>query len=333
MQHLQRRNSFRLLVLLFLLILLLVVLVASCCLGAYEADLATVFRVIFSDHESTAHKIIFNVRVARNLVAACAGLCLALSGAILQGVMQNPLASPNIIGVSSGAGLGAMMVLVVAPHLSYLLTPVAFLAGLATTILIYTLSYKNGINPLYMVLAGIAVSSLLSAFNRAILIFYSDRVQSALGFMVGSLASRTWVHFRMIWPYAFFGLIIAFLLSGKLNILTLGDDMAKGLGLKVNLARTVFIMLASLLAAASVSVVGILGFVGLIVPHIARIIIGSDYRFLFPASALMGATLVVLCDTVSRLIFLPMEIPVGISLSIIGVPFFLYLLRRRKHIA
>jgi iron complex transport system permease protein len=330
LNKLKRRKSYRLSVILALLLLLVVVFFVSCSLGAYKVAIPQVFRAIFKEKDSVAHSIIYNVRVARNFVAVCVGICLALSGAILQGVMRNPLASPNIIGVSSGAGLGAMLVLIVAPHLNYLLTPVAFIGGLITTMLIYTLSWKNGINPFRMVLAGIAVSSLLGAFNNAILIFYSDRVQSALGFMVGSLASRTWVHFRMIWPYALFGLVLTFVGAGKLNILAHGDEMATGLGLRVELTRVVFIMLASLLAAASVSIVGILGFVGLIVPHIIRLIIGSDYRYLFPASALLGAIVVVLCDTVSRLIFLPIELHVGIAMSIIGVPFFLYLLRRSK---
>lgn len=328
--ELKRRKSFRLSIIFLFFLLLVIVFFISCSLGAYKATIPQVLKAIFVEKDGVAHSIIYNVRVARNLVAACVGVCLALSGAILQGVMRNPLASPNIIGVSSGAGLGAMLVLIVAPHLNYLLTPVAFVGGLATTLIIYSLSWKNGINPFRMVLAGIAVSSLLGAFNNAILIFYSDRVQSALGFMVGSLAARTWVHFRMIWPYALFGMVATFLSAGKLNILALGDDMATGLGLRVELTRVVFIMLASLLAATSVSIVGILGFVGLIVPHIVRLIIGSDYRYLFPASALLGATVVMLCDTVARIIFSPIEIHVGIAMSIIGVPFFLYLLRRSK---
>ena len=299
-------------------------------MGAYKLTIPEVYRAIFIDTEGVAHSIIWNVRVARNAVAACAGICLALSGAILQGVMRNPLASPNIIGVSSGAGLGAMLVLVVFPNFTYLLTPVAFLGGLGTTILIYSLSWKKGIDPLRMVLAGIAVSSLLGACINAILIFYSDRVQSALGFMIGSLAARTWTHFRIVLPYALAGFLLAWVMSGKLNVLTLGDEMSTSLGLNVEPTRRFFIVLASLLAAASVSVVGILGFVGLIVPHFVRLFIGSDYRYLFPASVFFGAGLVMLCDTFARTMLAPIEIPVGIILAVMGAPFFLYLLRRKS---
>jgi iron complex transport system permease protein len=327
---LQKAKAYRLSIIAAFLLLAVLAFLLSCSIGSYQASIPQVIRAIFVDTEGTARNIIWNVRVPRNLVGACAGACLALSGAMLQGMMRNPLASPNIIGVSSGAGLGAMLVLVVWPQFTYLLTPVAFLGGLGTTILIYSLSYRGGIQPLRMVLSGIAISSLFGAVNNAILIFYSDRVQSALGFMVGSLSAKSWIHVRTIWPYTLVGIILAFVSAPKLNVLTLSEEMAIGLGLKVERTRMFFIALAALLAAASVSVVGIMGFVGLIVPHIVRLLIGSDYRYLLPASVFLGAALVMLCDTLSRTVFMPIEIPVGISLAVLGAPFFLYLLRRRK---
>jgi len=145
--------------------------------------------------------------------------------------------------------------------------------------------------------------------------------------MVGGLSAKSWVHLRVMWPYALFGILLAFILSNKLNILMLGDEIAVSLGLKVERMRLTFIAIAALIAANAVSMVGLLGFVGLIVPHIARMIIGSDYRFLFPASALMGVSLLVLCDTLARTIMDPIEIPVGIIMALLGAPFFLYLLR------
>ena len=330
LQILQKRKTYIVSILILFFVLAILIFLISCSLGAYKASLSEVINAIFIDKEGTSHAIIWNIRVARSLVAACAGVCLSISGAILQGVMRNPLASPNIIGVSSGAGLGAILVLVVAPHLTFLLTPVAFIFGMATTVLIYSLSWKRGIDPLRMVLAGIAVSSLLGAANNTILIFYADRVQSALGFLIGSLAARTWIHFDIIWPYTIIGILLAIISAQKMNILSLGDEMSTGLGLNVERTRLLFIALASLLAATSVSVVGILGFVGLIVPHFVRLLIGSDYRYLFPGSAIFGAGLVMLCDTFSRTIADPIEIPVGIVLSALGAPFFLYLLRRRS---
>lgn len=326
---LRKRHLFRVAAIITFAVFTVLVFFFSCGLGAYQATPKEVFRAIFVESEGTSHSIIWNVRVARSAVAACVGACLALSGAILQGVMRNPLASPNIIGVSSGAGLGAMIVLVVLPQYTFLLTPVAFLGGLMTTLVIYTLAWKKGIDPLRIILAGIAVSSLLAAFNNAILIFYSDRVQSALGFMVGSLAARSWVHFRLILPYTLIGSFLAFISAGKMTVLSMGDEMASTLGINIERTRVFFIALAALLAAASVSVVGILGFVGLIVPHVVRLIVGSDFRYLFPASAIFGAGLVIFCDTFARVIAIPIEIPVGIVLSALGAPFFLYLLRNR----
>jgi iron complex transport system permease protein len=255
------------------------------------------------------------------------GICLALSGGILQGVMRNPLAAPNIIGVSSGAAVAAMTVLIVFPNYFYLLTPAAFLGAFITTVLIYILAWKNGIKPMRMILAGVAVSAFLGAVTNTMMIFYPDRVQGVISFMVGGLIARTWKHFHILWPYTLGGFILVNLFAKRLNVLTLGDEIATGLGLKVEQTRFIFIAAAALLAASAVSVVGLLGFVGLIVPHITRLIIGSDYRFLFPASAFLGAALVIICDTFARLAFDPIEIPVGIIMAALGAPFFLYLLR------
>ncbi len=327
---LRNRHIFQISMIILFAVSALVIFFLSCGLGVYQASPSEVFRAIFIETSGISRSIIWNVRVARSAVAACVGACLALSGAILQGVMRNPLASPSVIGVSSGAGLGAMLVLVVLPEYTFLLTPVAFLGGLVTTLIIYILAWKKGVDPLRMILAGIAVSSLLAAVNNGILIFYSDRVQSALGFMIGSLSARSWVHFRLVMPYAVIGSVLAFIASGRMTVLAMGDEMAASLGVDIERDRLIFIALAALLAAASVSVVGLLGFVGLIVPHVVRLIVGSDYRYLFPASAFFGAGLVILCDTFARLVVKPIEVPVGIVLAALGAPFFLYLLRTQS---
>jgi iron complex transport system permease protein len=179
-------------------------------------------------------------------------------------------------------------------------------------------------------LAGVAVSSLLGAGNNAIMTFYPDKVSGVIGFMVGGLSSTNWKHVDMILPYAILGIILLLFITNKLNILLLGDEVATGLGLNVEATRFFFIIISSLLAGAAVSVVGLLGFVGLIVPHITRLFIGSDYRYLIPATIFSGSAVVVMCDTLARVMFAPMEIPVGIIMSALGAPFFLYLLRRKK---
>ncbi|WP_243259325.1 iron ABC transporter permease [Clostridium sp. 'deep sea'] len=221
----------------------------------------------------------------------------------------------------------ATVSLILLPKLTFMLTPFAFIGALTTTIIIYGLSWKNGIQPLRMILAGIAVSTLLNAFISLILIFYPDRVSDTLGFKIGSLTAITWHEFYQLVPYTVVGFVLAIIVAEKLNVLMLGDDIAGSLGLNVELTRLFLIILSSVLAASAVSIVGLLGFVGLIVPHIARILVGSEHRVLFAASAILGAGLVLICDTISRVIFAPLELPLGIVMSIIGVPFFLYLLK------
>jgi iron complex transport system permease protein len=300
----------------------------SVAVGPVSIPLGDTLAFLLRGSQSIERRIVLNVGLPRAVVAVSVGICLAVSGGILQGVMRNPLASPNLIGISSGAGLMVILVLVVAPTRIHLITPVAFLGALATTVLIYLLAWKGGIRPIKLILAGVAVSFFLGAVQSTLMIFYPDRVHGMLGFMVGGLASVSWDQVRMMWPYAVFGLSAALLFAKRLNILMLGDETATGLGLPVERNRLALIALASLLAGSSVSVVGLLGFVGLIVPHLARMVVGSDYRILFPTSALMGAALVTLCDTVARTVLDPVELPVGILMALIGGPFFLYLLRR-----
>lgn len=323
----QKSHKYKMTVLCVLVLMVVLSFLISVAMGAYKISVKEVLRAIFIDREGLSRNIIWKIRVPRTIIAGIVGVCLSLSGGILQGVMRNPLASPNIIGVSSGAGLAASITLVLFPNYAYLLTPAAFIGAFATTLFIYMLSWKDGINPLRMILSGIAISSLISAIINTILIFYPDRVQNTLGFTIGSLAAKSWIHFRLMWPYALIGFILTLIMAKKINILMLGDEIASSLGLNIERVRMILIIISSLLAASAVSVVGMLGFVGLVVPHITRLIIGSDYRYLFPASALFGASLMMICDTIARTIVEPIELPVGIIMAIIGAPFFLYLLR------
>ncbi len=333
LSHLRERTAFRITVLVMLSAAFVVSLLLSTALGAYSISVGDVLKSIFIDKEGINHQIIWTIRFPRTLVAGLVGVCLSLSGAILQGIMRNPLASPNIIGVSSGAGITGIFILIIFPEFTHLVPILSFAGALATTLLIYLLAWKNGINPMRMILAGVAVSALLGAGINALLIFFPDRVQGVVDFMVGSLSAKTWKHFRMLWPYTLFGTLLVMIFSRRLNVLMLGDEIAVGLGIHVERTRMLFIAISSLLAASAVSVVGLLGFVGLIVPHMTRLIIGSDYRYLIPASALMGASVLVFCDTIARLAFSPMELPVGIIMAMLGAPFFLYLLRGgfKKH--
>ncbi|HMM22739.1 MAG TPA: iron ABC transporter permease [Selenomonadales bacterium] len=296
--------------------------------GAVNIPLYDIAQAVAGNGAGVQGQIIWNIRLPRTLVGALVGLNLALSGAILQAVMKNPLADPHIIGISSGAGLAGIIVLVLLPNMEYLLTPAAFAGALAAASLIYLLAWKGGIRPIRIILAGVAVSAFLGSGISALLVLYGDRVHGALMWMVGGLTARSWPHFQVVLPYSVCGGLLAFLGARQLNVLSLGDEVARGLGLRVELTRIVLTAVAALLAASAVSVAGLLGFVGLIVPHAARLLIGSDYRFLLPASALLGAGVVTLSDTLARTLFSPVEIPVGILMAFIGAPFFLFLLRR-----
>ena len=300
--------------------------------GAVKVSPAEIVKAILFAEDTVHYQVIWNVRVPRTIVGALVGICLSLSGAILQGIMRNPLAGPNIIGVSSGGGLMALIILILFPKYYNLVPLGAFTGALMATLFIYGLSWRMGVHPTRLILAGVAVSSLLNAGINGLITFFPDRVAGVIGFMVGGLSATTWIQVGTIMPYALAGIILAQLLPEKLNILMLGDEVATGLGLNVEKTRFAFIILSSLLAGSAVSVVGLLGFVGLIVPHMARLFIGSDYRYLFPAAVFLGGAVVMLCDTLARVLFAPAEVPVGIIMSALGAPFFLYLLRKKEAI-
>lgn len=322
------RTLWRMLMLVLFVILAAIGCFLSVAKGAADISLSQIFTILLHPQAAPQDQIIWNIRLPRMIVGALVGMNLALSGCILQAVMRNPLADPHIIGISSGAGISGITVMILFPALEYLITPVAFVGAMAAAVAIYILAWKNGIKPVRIILAGVAVSAFLGAGISGLLIFYSDRVNGALMWMVGGLAARSWPHVSIIVPYAVVGLILAVLSSHYLNILQLGDDMAKGLGVHVEITRVVLTAIAALLAASAVSVVGLLGFVGLVIPHISRLILGSDYRYLVPGAAILGVAIVTLSDTFARVVFAPVELPVGIIMAFIGAPFFLFLLRR-----
>ena len=300
--------------------------------GSVEISAEKIFTDLLNfgtaEISQTEQQILENIRLPRTIVAILVGINLSLSGAILQAVMKNPLADPHIIGISSGAGLFGIFFMLVKGDAGALVTPAAFCGAMAAAILIYLLAWKDGIKPIRVILAGVAVSAFFGAGISAMLIFYSDKVHGALLWMVGGLSARSWTHVEILYPYTIFGTILTFLFAKHLNVLQLGDEVAKGLGMRVNLTRTILTAVAALLAASAVCVVGLLGFVGLIIPHTTRLLIGSDYKFLLPCAALLGAGVVTFSDATARIIFSPTELPVGILMAMLGAPFFLYLLRR-----
>lgn len=327
----EKRRKWRILIIGCFLLAALAGFAASLAKGSVTIGGEDVWAAIVSQGQAgTQGQIVWNIRLPRALTALLVGVHLALAGALLQGVMRNPLADPHIIGVSSGAGLAGVIILVLFPHQDYLVTPVAFLGALGAAGLIYLLAWKGNIRPTRIILAGVAVSAFLNAGISSLLVFFSDRVHGALMWMVGGLAARSWPHVELLWPYTLFGATLALCAAARLNLLGLGDEMARGLGIRVEMSRLCLTALAALLAASAVSIVGLLGFVGLIVPHGARLLVGSDYRYLLPASAALGAAMLTWSDLAARTLFSPVEIPVGIIMALAGAPFFLYLLRRES---
>lgn len=323
------RNAWRMTVVLVFLGAALAALVLSMAFGSADITIAKIWHTLWSPTlRDTQDMVIWNIRFPRNIVAALVGANLAVAGAILQAVMKNPLADPQIVGVSSGAGLAGVIILILFPSWEYLVPMVAFVGALAAALMVYALAWRNGIRPTRIILAGVAVAAFLGSGISALLVFYGDRVQGALLWMVGGLSARSWPQVYVLAPYTVVGLILAFLGSRRLTILSLGDETAKGLGLPVEQTRFMMTAVAAFLAASAVSVAGLIGFVGLIIPHIARMIIGTEYRFLLPGSACLGAAVLVVSDTLGRVLFSPVEVPVGIIMAFFGAPFFLWLLRR-----
>ena len=271
-----------------------------------------------------------HVRLPRTLASLLAGAALAVAGILLQAVLGNPLAAPNIIGVNAGAGFAAVLLLAAFPSLSGLVPISAFLGALAASLLVFALAAKTGARRTTILLAGVAVSSMLTAGINAVKTLYPDSLSNANTFLIGGFSGVSMRNLSPAWILIAAALAAAVLTAGNTDVLTLGDETAASLGLNVRATRFFLLVTASCLAGAAVSFSGLIGFVGLIVPHIARRFAGHTHRRLIPAGALLGAALLLICDTFSRILFAPYELPVGILLSLLGGPFFLFLLLHKK---
>ena len=274
--------------------------------------------------------IAINARLPRILMALLIGAALSLSGALLQAVMGNPLADPGIIGVSAGAAAAATSVMLLAPTLLASVPLFAFGGALFACVLIYIMAWRRGIDPVRIVLSGVAVNTVLGAYTSFLQLLNADNLSNVLGFLNGSLSGRSWDQVETVAVYAAVGISAAFLCTKSANILQLGDDVARSLGVNVNALRIILSAVGAFLAAATVAVAGMIGFVGLVVPHITRMLVGPNYRDLMPVAALMGGLILLCADTLGRVLVTGMEIPVGVIMAITGGPFFLYMLRRRQ---
>lgn len=280
--------------------------------------------------------IVGDIRLPRVLLAALVGAALAMSGTVMQGFFQNPMADPYIIGVSSGAALGATLAIVTGINFwFYGLSGIglcAFVGALTVTLTVYGISLRGGRLPATVVLlSGIALGAVAAALTSFLMIAANDGadVQRILFWLMGSLASRRWEHVHMVWPQIAVGALFLQFYARDLDLIVQGEEQAQYLGVDVERVKRHLLVGASLLAAGAVAVSGIIGFVGLIVPHVMRLIVGPNHRALLPSSMLGGAILLVGSDLLARIVVEPAEVPIGIITSLLGAPFFLYLLRRK----
>ena len=311
--------------------LLLVSVVLSLLLGSIRLSLWQALRAaLASNWEDTALRIFLYSRLPRTLGGVLCGCGLAVSGAVLQMVLNNSLAGPNIIGVNAGAGFASLMVMALFPRAVALLPAAAFVGALACALLIYGVARWTGASRMTLILAGVAVTSVINAASACIRFLFPDILAAYNSFSVGTLNGVTMGELKAALPYLAAGLAAALVLSGDMNILALGEEMARSLGLKVERYRLLLILTAAVLAGASVSFAGLIGFVGLLVPHAARILLGADSRTVVAGSALLGASSVLVCDLLGRVLFAPFELPVGVVLSLVGGCCFIVLLFHRR---
>jgi len=317
-----------------LLFLLASALWLSLMIGAVPTSPRNLWDFLFH-HDQTYRTIFLDLRLARALLAFLVGACLSLSGAILQGYFQNPMADPFVIGVSSGASFGAVLCLFLGLEITLSGFPLqnffAFASAFALVSLVYFLSRRSPAHRVEtLLLTGIAAGAMASALTSFLLFSKSDSFEQAVFWLLGSFALADWHQVAAVVPYFILCLAIAQWLAKDMNLLVLGDEAAMALGSPAGRMRKVFLGVSTLLAAISVAVSGVIGFVGLVVPHWVRILVGPDHRRLFFLSSLTGGIFLIICDLLARILRAPAELPIGIITAAFGAPFFIYLLHRRR---
>lgn len=299
-------------------------------IGSIDISFKELIEGMFLNRQSNNFLIIRDLRMPRVLSAVLIGGNLAVAGALLQTTMKNPLADPGIIGISSGASLGAIAVMVIFTDLIKYKIIIAFIGGIIAACLVYLIGEDKGFSPVRIILAGVCVNSILNALSSMVTVFNSAGVSSIQTWLLGSLVNVTWNDFKILALYTIVGIALCLLVIKSCDLMGLGDKTAQSLGLNVNRVRVMITFVAVFLTSISTGVGGVISFVGLVIPHICRFLIGSSHKFLIPFSYFMGGFLLLVADTVSRNIFRPYEIPVGLTMCLVGGPFFIYILRRSK---
>ncbi|WP_410528366.1 FecCD family ABC transporter permease [Rossellomorea marisflavi] len=313
-------------------VLLVAFIALSIVYGYTDTSWKAAFDTFMEPDGSTEHLVIQNIRLPRALIAAAVGASLAISGVLMQTLTKNPLASPGIFGINAGGGFMVVMAVTLFGVTS--LQSFAWLSFLGAAIaavgvfIIGGASGSNGLTPMKLTLAGAAITAMFSSFTQGLLVLNEAALEQVLFWLAGSVQGRSLAILAGVFPYILAGWILSLMIAGKMNILAMGEDVAKGLGVKTNILKVISLIAVVLLAGGSVAVAGPIGFIGIVIPHIARKIIGVDHRWLIPYSGLLGAILLLAADIGARYIIMPQEVPVGVMTAVIGAPFFVYVARR-----
>lgn len=322
-------------------VLLLICMVAGISIGETPIDFGTVIAILVQPLTGAAPTwspatgtIVMSIRLPRVVLAALVGAGLAISGACLQSLFRNPMASPFILGISNGAALGASLVLLYGISFGvgiFNLPVAAFICGISTILLVYEIARVGNLVPVdTLLLSGIAIAAFLSACTSFMLFTSSQNLHQIIFWMMGGLWGRTWEHVIMLLPFTVVGTAILLSLSRPLNALMFGEESAQYLGIEVEHLKKILLIVSAAITSAAVAVSGIIGFVGLITPHVVRLVVGPDHRVLLPVCTLTGAIFLIAADLISRLIIAPAEMPIGVITAICGAPFFIYLLKKRR---
>ena len=333
------------LVISFVILLLLIALSAT--IGVANVSFLDAIKIMISkvpilnkflfnnDIDSSHALIILNLRLPRIILASLIGGGLSIVGATLQGMFKNPMADPYVLGISSGASLGATIAIILGAGYTFfgvgIVTLCAFLGSILTMLFVYSISKVGSKVPVTTILlSGVAINFMLSSIVSIIMVFNRDQVEKIIFWTMGSVSSAGWNQILIIFPIVLLGILTLMAFSRDLNLMSTGEETAISLGVEVEKTKKILILVCSLLVATCVSFSGIIGFVGLIIPHTVRLIIGSDHRTLLPFSVVGGAIFMVICDTIARSAIPPMEIPVGAITSVLGAPYFIYFLYKNK---
>ncbi|HLB27855.1 MAG TPA: iron chelate uptake ABC transporter family permease subunit [Dehalococcoidales bacterium] len=327
-----------------LVLILIVAAGFAATIGSVKVPFLTTVRILLSrlpfagitpDWQASMETIILTIRLPRVILAGLVGAALSIAGAAYQGLFRNPMADPYLIGVAQGAALGAVTGFLLPFHgtgFGFGMIPLlAFIGAVLSVVIVYLLARVGRTLPVTtLILAGVALGSLWGSMVSYLVITSGDKIRGIITWLMGSFSLSQWSEVRLVFPYVLVGVIVILLYGRSLNVMQLDEEQAQQLGIDVGKVKLILLAAATLITAAAVSFVGIIGFVGIVIPHIVRLIWGPDHRLLLPLSVLVGAIFMIVADLLARTLLAPTEIPVGIITAFCGVPFFLYLLRRKK---